>query len=87
MQLPEPSLPDEPQDLGRDFLDESHARPSRPTLARRERHCFGCVASAPIAPLPDVDAGSPLEERFAPLAFVEAIPDDWLAGTGRGQLP
>lgn len=87
VQLPEPSLPDEPQDLGRDFLDESQhdlLGPLSPPGAPLRSDVSPARRSAP---LPDVDAGSPLEERFAPLAFVEAIPDDWLDETGRGAAP
>lgn len=87
VQLPEPPLPDAPQDLGRDFLDESHHDLLGPLSPPGAPLSSDVSSVRPIAPLADVDAGSPLEERFAPPAFVEAIPEDWLAGTGPGRAP
>ena len=47
VQLPEPSLPDEPQDLGRDFFNEKSRRPPRPIVAAGSAAAaLGRVASA-----------------------------------------
>ena len=87
VQLPEPPLPDEPQDLGREFLDESHHDLLGPLSPPGSPLPSDVLRRRPIAPSPDVDAGSPLEERFAAPTFVEAIPEDWLDETGPGPAP
>ena len=88
VQLPEPSLPDEPQDLGRDFFNESHDDLLGPLSPQGAPPLPSDVLPAhTTAPLPDIDRNSPLEERFAPPVFVEAIPEDWRGETGLGAAP